>query len=196
MSDKDTLALDPAGALTGDEWTHIVQGGESVKVQLADIAAELAGLPASVYGAKWELAFSWSWSTNVTEVIANNLGDYKELMVICRDIVCSASVVRLLRVSTNNGSTWFSSTADYQSISNTGVVTGRDNAATHLTANAAARTIFALIRPNIAGTPKYILGPEFHSLFVGSLAPINAIRLSLSAAGNITGGQMFVLGLR
>lgn len=195
MADKDTLALDEAAALTGDEWAHIVQDGESVKTQLGDIAA-LAGLPGSVFGAKWELAFSWNWSANVTEVVADNLGDYKELIVICRDITASASLVRLLRVSTDNGATWWSTTADYQSIANTGVITGRDNAAAHAVANAAARTIFAMIRPNIAGTPKLIYGPEFATLFVGSLNPINAVRLLLNGVGNITGGSMFVLGLR
>lgn len=196
MADKDTLALDAAAALTGDEWLHIVQGGESVKAQLADVAAELVGLPASVYGAKWELAFTWNWSTNVTEVIANNLGDYKELIVICRDIVASASLTRHIRLSVDNGVTFFSTASDYLAIPSTGLVTTRTDAAGHGTANTAARTIFAQLRGNIAGTPKMVTGPEGMAMFVGSLSVVNAVRLGLSGAGNITGGSMFVLGLR
>jgi len=195
MADKDTLALDVAGLLDGSEQVHIVQDGESVRTSAGDIAA-LAGDPGSVFGPKWEIAFQWTWTTNVTMVDANNLGDYKELIVICKDISTSASVLRLLQLSTNNGVSYFSGATDYTLLANTGTLTNRNNAASHVRTNNGQRTIFMRLPTNIDGAIKVIQSNEGNVIFQASNAKVDAVRLLLSAAGNITGGSMMILGLR
>ena len=59
-----------------------------------------------------------------------------------------------------------------------------------------ARTVYLSLRGNIAGVPKFLNGTDNFALFVGSVAVVNAVRLGLSGAGNITGGSMDVFGLR
>lgn len=195
MADRDTLALDPAGPLSGFEQTHIVQDGESVRTFLGDIAA-LAGGPGSVFGSKWEVAFNWNWSANVTTVSATDLGDYRELVVICRDIVTSVSVTRQLRLSTNNGASYFAGGSDYALIQSSGVHAARSSAAFQNGNSASARTVFMRLMGNIDGAIKLIQHNEGIALFQASNARVDAVQLSLNAAGNITGGQMMVLGLR
>lgn len=195
MADKDTLSLALAGALTGTEKVHIVQGGASVQVDVGEIAA-LAGASPSTFGAKWELVSSWTYSTGVTQVAFTNLGDYKEILIIARDIVLATSGSRDFQLSVNNGSTYFNTTADYLSLAASGATTGRVNAAGHSTATTAARSIFLHLLPNINGTPKLLRTSFENELFVGSLSPINAVRILPSAGGNITGGSAFCLGLR
>lgn len=195
MSDKDTLALDPATTpLAGTEQVHIVQDGESRRIDVGSIAA-LAEDPEAVFGAKWELAHHWQWSTNVPNVVVPDLGVYQELLLIGRDLTLNASGFRFFQVSVDNGDTWFTTSGDYVIIATTGIATNAADFGGHGTANAAARTIYAGIRGNIPGAPKRIDFTAGDALFVGSLSPINAIRLATNVA-NFTGGELFVLGLR
>lgn len=195
MADTDTLGLAAASALTGSEKVHIVQGGVSKQADVGEIAALVAASP-STFGAKWELISSWTYSAGVAQVAFTDLGNYKELLIIARDIVLATSGSRDFQLSVNNGSTYYNTTSDYLSIANTGVPTGRINAAGHATATTAARTVFLHLLPNINGTPKLLRTSYENELFVGSLSPVNAVRILPSAGGNITGGSAFCLGLR
>ena len=195
MSDKDTLALDPATTpLSGAEQVHIVQDGESRRINIGSIAA-LAEDPEAVFGAKWELVHYWQWSEAVAAVPFTGLGDYQEILVVGRDITLSGSSFRHFQLSTDNGENWFTTNGDYITIANTGVIANRVDISGHATANAAVRSVYFRLSPNIPGTPKMVRGTESTMFFVGSLDVINALRM-YAVAGNITGGELFILGLR
>jgi hypothetical protein len=143
-------------------------------------------------------AATWTWSVNVTDVDITGLSNYNEVLIIARAMPCSVSGVRAVRVSTDNGSTWDTTVANYQSISVNGVESNAAAAAVgfHSTNSTAARSFICHIF-NLKGVVKFAESMQGTSvaqvIYVGSTNDINALQFFSSGGGNITGGNVRVL---
>jgi hypothetical protein len=157
--------------------------------------ADPSWIPSSSAGAStWTVAGTWAWSANVTNVDITGLGGYSEIIVIARAITTSSSGFRVIRVSVDGGSTFFNASGDYKSLAAAGSEANGTEITGHSSATTGAITITSHIHNNLAGQIKISTTQGGNQvLFVGSNSVINAIRLDRTA-GNITGGNMIVLG--
>lgn len=186
MADKTINDLTAATSLSSGDLLEIENtSNNSRKITAAN---------AKNYMSSWTVAGSWTWSTNVTEVDFTGLGSYNEIMFVARGVTASASGVRILRVSVDGGSSYYSASGDYQGIGNDGA----DNASTgfsHSTSSTAARTLVVHI-VNTKGTYKMAdvhTTTSIRQLFVASSSDINAVRFTNSAGGNLTAGTIMLL---
>jgi hypothetical protein len=148
---------------------------------------------------KWGLAATWTFSTNVAQVDFTGLVGATDILVVARGITLSVSGVLSLRVSTNNGSSYFSTSGDYVIVgSTTGAESNVTSAVLYGTNTTAARTGMQVVwGANITGAPRIITGFDSTNgvprLFVADNSnDIDAIRLIPSGGGNITGGSIYV----
>lgn len=161
----------------------------------ATITVNTTGLVFVRVGSDWKLVGSNSPSA-VANVDFTNLGGYNELLVIARALTASVSGVRCMQVSTDNGSTFDTTAANYQIISTAGVeANSAAFMAYHATASTAARTLLAHIR-NLKGAVKSCVfkGTDTEAIYVGSANDINAIRVICNNGGTISGGPIYVYG--
>lgn len=126
------------------------------------------------------------------------LGSFNELLVVARGLTNGTSGTRQLLVSVDSGATFYSTSGDYQFITNLGVLTNTSVMATHGTASTAARSIWAHI-VNTKGVFKFChtytgtAFPAIHQImFVASASDINAIRVTNSGGGDMTAGTVHV----
>jgi len=149
-------------------------------------------------GAPWENIATWTFSTAVANVDFINLGAYTELKVVGRNITMSASSIQGLLVSHDNGATFPSVGPNYVEISAAGVPSGAAFFSTHTTATTSPRNfIVELEGINMTSTFKMLRasgGPA--SVYEGSSAPIDAIRIFGTAGANLTGGTIELYGRR
>ncbi len=147
----------------------------------------------------FQLVDSWVFSVNTTNIDFDNLGGYSELMILCNGIAKAVSGEIGLQVSVDNGISFFAGVS-YELISNAGVVTTTSLIGLHNTNATAARSAMVqIIGSNINGISKPILRPTRSGdgescRFTGSLLPINAIRITTNNGGNITAGNIQILG--
>lgn len=149
-----------------------------------------AGTPS----AGWTHAGSWTWSTNVASVDITGLGSFNELIILARNISASSSTFRVIRVSVDGGSTFYSASGDYATLATTGIETAATEISGTGVATTSAADVVAQIRNNVSGQIKIgtnNVGAPI--LFKASTNVINAIRLAV-LAGNITGGTLDVWG--
>ena len=145
-------------------------------------------------GGAWTLAHHSTISSPVASVDIIGLAGASDIMVLGRLITLSSSNFRQVQVSTDNGASYYTTSGDYQVVSNTGAESANAGALGHNTSASAARTIMgAILGANTTG-PKIIA--DYHAsdnrLFVGSTAAINAIRVNANGGQNLTGGDVYV----
>lgn len=142
------------------------------------------------------LVGSWTYASNVPQVDFAGLGSYSEILIVTNGITKSVSGETGLRVSTNNGSSFFSGASDYERTSNDGLVVLDTIVNMHNTVTTAARsTSCSILASNVAGVYKVIhrstrAGDGETCRFIGSTDPINAIRILPSGGGNFTAGNI------
>ncbi len=159
----------------GSTWVLVDQSGDPIEVEDA----------------------SWTWSTNVTEVAFTGLDDASELLVYAHGVAVSVSGAAMVQVSTNGGSSYYTTSGDYLAIAQTGTAANTIGSTFWSTNSTAARYgTVTILNPTVVG-PKFM--PSFPSdstplrIFVAELSnPINAIRVVGSAGGNITAGKLYV----
>lgn len=194
------IAIRDAGAwvyiVPEDGWMmHVTSTGDFYKFKNS-VPAWQVFLPGGA-GTSWQLINTNVISVPVAQVDFVGLSAYTDLKVIMSLLTASASGVRQLQVSTDNGSSFYSASGDYQAIANDGTVTNVTSIAEHGTASAAARNLVAdLAGVSVANAPKM-------SVFSGSTAirqfiadnanNIDAVRIR-NSAGNLTGGTIYLLG--
>jgi hypothetical protein len=133
-------------------------------------------------------------SAPVARVDFTDLEEYSELLVIGVGLTLSVSGFRTIRLSTDNGATFYSTSGDYQDIATTGVATANAYVASHGTSASAARDIAINILNNIPGAPKICINNQAgYSRFAASTNVVDAIRV-LGTAGNLTAGTIYILG--
>jgi hypothetical protein len=118
-------------------------------------------------------------------------------MVVCSSITKSVSGVTAVRLSIDNGATFFTASGDYQTVATTGIGTNTDGIALHVTNATGARAgLMYLFGINVTSTFKVAnaLNTGTPVVFAASSSPINAIRVYPTAGGNLTGGTITVYG--
>lgn len=159
-----------------------------------------AALSGGGAGAGWTEHFLWSHAVSgdtafpiqTTGIVAN------EILVIINGVTKSASGSAQVHVSVDNGTTYYTTSGDYASLSNAGSETAATNFIGVPTASAAARTHWAHIMNNRNGDPVKIADTSTNGTgsgfsFKASTADIDAISVNSSAGGNATGGTIQVL---
>lgn len=136
---------------------------------------------------------TWTFSANVGNVDVTGLDAYNELMVLARGVSASASGLRQLFLSTNNGSSFYTTSGDYQIVQSDGAETAITSFV-HSTSTSAARTLAVHIL-NLKGAIK--VGEVqnttgVRTMFVADAKDVNAIRLANNAGGNLTAGSLYV----
>lgn len=123
------------------------------------------------------------------------LGSYNELLIIIDAVTGSAGTAnRTIRFSTDNGSTFYSTSGDYVEIAAAGTVTNR-NAATFQGGTTAASTA-ELLLTNMKGAIKRYTSSSTvaKGLFRASASDINAVRITSTTADTLNGGKIYVYG--
>lgn len=148
-------------------------------------------------GAAWTLASTFTWSTNVTNVDFTGLAGANDIMVVVRGVTFSIAGNITLRLSVNNGSSYYSTSGDYVSISAGGTETAQVTVGISSDVATAARSgVAAILGAGLTSAVKVIdrisRDDAGASLFVASSSAINAIRILPSNAGNITAGTIYV----
>jgi hypothetical protein len=159
----------------GNAWTLVDQSGDPIEVEEA----------------------SWTWSTNVTEVAFTGLDNASEILVYAHGVAVSVSGAAMVQVSTDGGSSHYTTSGDYLAIAQTGTTANTIGSTFWSTNSTLARYgTVTILNPTVVG-PKFM--PSFPSdstplrIFVADLSsPINAIRVVGSAGGNITAGKLYV----
>jgi hypothetical protein len=150
-------------------------------------------------GSPWDLAGSWTFSMNVAQVDFTGLAGATDIMIIARQVTQSVSTQLALRVSTNNGSSFFSASGDYIILAPASGAEANSSAQIfwNTGATAARSGMVTIVGANVIGAPRPLLNPDTSSgnvrLFVADTAnDIDAVRVIPSGGGNITGGSIYV----
>lgn len=122
-------------------------------------------------------------------------GSYNELLIIIDAVTGSAGTAnRTIHFSTDNGSTFYTTSGNYVSFDTAGVVTNRA-AATFLTASASALTMTCHLRNTKGAVKSYTSsGQVTNALFRASASDINAIRITSFTADTLNGGKIYLFG--
>lgn len=208
LSSGDALIYD------GSAWVNDTAGTASALDDLTDVAISSpqdgdvltyqSGSPtgwvnsASGGGGAWSLVDSWTHSGDVANVDFTGLSGYTAIMVVVRLITASASGFRTLQVSTDNGSTFYTSSGDYKAWPDNGTESDQAGITFHSSATTAARSgVYVIHGFNVSGAPKVCIGRTgFTFLVAASTDALDAIRVASTVnAGNLTGGSIYVWGL-
>jgi hypothetical protein len=122
------------------------------------------------------------------------LGSYRRLIIQGVDLTASSSAKRALRVSTNNGSTWLTSSSTYNRTSNNGGVseiTGHDSSSSGARSPYWEFFNFGTTDPIKPVRNGAAFGDEV--AFVNTALALNAIQVS-NGSGNLTGGVIHIWG--
>lgn len=151
-------------------------------------------------GAPASSSTTWTYSSPVANVDVINLAGYKDVLLVARGVSASVSGNRCVRVSINNGSSFYSASGDYVGIDNNGVEANSAAFIFHGTATTAARSVAGVIQAIDSTGPKFAIGIGDLSgrdkLFVASTSPINAIRFENAGGGNLSAGSLWVFARR
>jgi hypothetical protein len=145
--------------------------------------------------ADWSLVNSWTFSTNVANVDFTGLAGYTDVRVLIRGITLSVSGRRALRVSTDNGSTFLSTSGDYVFVDGTGAETNATNITGHTTDTTAARSCEIEINGFDLTTLKVAqcsTRTDFRLVIIPTSSALNAVRVLGSNGGNLTAGSIYV----
>lgn len=147
----------------------------------------------------WSLVSIWDHSATGDSAGVNftGLAGAEDLMVFCKAVTKSSSGQIAFQLSVNNGSSYYASAGDYETIGTNGVVSlTNDMIDMHTTNSSSARYAIGLVYGcNVAGTHKmcHSATQEFWGAFVASTDVVNAIRILPSNGGNFTGGTIQLL---
>ena len=182
---------------TGDTGATGATGPQSIGFMLAE-DGDKEELPQMVFPpglSPWEFITS-QIVAGATNYDFTNLGGYSEILVLIDGVTRSGAVVSQLRVSTDNGATFLSTSGDYITISTAGVETNLTGVAFFTTAATAARSGWITIMGfNQSVAPKVALAPANPSpaYFIPTTTAFNAVRVTVSA-GTQDAGTIYVYG--
>lgn len=147
----------------------------------------------------WALVDSWTYSAPVTEVDFTGLDTNNEILVFIKGITLGTAGIASLRVSSDNGSTFFSTSGDYNSVSSAGAVAAATMIGLYDTVEtSSARSGFLQILAWNQVADKMCFSSRTDSVFwymsSNVAVALNALRIVPSAGGNITGGSIYIFG--
>jgi hypothetical protein len=149
----------------------------------------------------WTLVNSWTYSTGVPQVDFTGLAGYSEIRVLLRLVSCTGSGIRQVRVSTNNGSTFLSTSGDYVIAidSGSGTVGNQAEIQLHTLATTAARSaeiVFKGWNLTDSKTAQMRNRIDFTEVVIPTTSALNALRIFDISGGNLSGGSIYVWGRR
>lgn len=148
----------------------------------------------------WILHDTWDHAVAGDSASADFVGlaGAQDILILADDVTKSVSGILNLHLSTDNGSTYRSTSGDYEKVAEDGQVAAATMAASlHITNATAARSGSALVKTaNVNGAPKEIeasskAGDSRVSRFVQSTSPVNACQVVPDGGGNLTGGKIY-----
>lgn len=155
-----------------------------------------------VLTSSWTLLGSKDFGAGAASSFEVDVTGYTDIMISGDVLVHAASVQRCVQVSVNAGSSWFTTSGDYQDVSTAGV--GANNVALfgHSTATTSARNFLMQIMGNTGRTPVdvYVQTRGVQQAFRGSATKINRVRLvgitsgTTVSASNFTAGTVSIFG--
>lgn len=197
----------------GWRWTYInpsAGGAEGLVCVTAGVVGSTAAFEEfgriGIVSDEWRLAGTGQTAAGVYDFAVDGakaniefagLAGAKDIRIIAVGVTKAVSGFLKLVVSTDNGSTFYTTSGDYVTLPTTGISANAADANFHDPAATAARSgVLRIEGADVAGTPKIIEqmnNNDFSRMFVASTAAINAIRVFGSAGGNITGGKIYCL---
>lgn len=187
LTDVDTTTTPPT-----DGQALIWDDGDSLWVP-GDVASGGSG------SAPWSLISTNTISSAVANVDFTGLSGYTDLLIIFRNVTLSVSGQPSIRVSTDNGATYYSTSGDYVTVPASGIEAAQSFIAlTNANATAARTAIGLLAAVNTTSAAKFIDRPNRDdsgsALFVANSSPINAIRALPGSGGNFNAGTIYLFG--
>lgn len=158
--------------------------------------------PMGATGATGSAGASATWTlveARVCSATANedfiNLSAYSDIFVFADGLTKANSGTLNLRVSTDNGANFLTTSGDYVAVSTAGTLTSQTSMLCHSTSATLARTCHTRISFFNKTSPKYgFVTSTSAEYIIPTTTALNAIRLFGSAAGNLTGGTLYVYG--
>ena len=202
MADQRLTQLSTATTLANSDLFYVVQSvtgtnGSSAKITFQDLNSQIT--PGG--GSAWVLAGSNTSLSGVNHVDFTGLSAYSEIYVFVKGVTFGSADVVAVRVSSDNGLTFYSTNGDYVNVATSGAESNSTLSAGLWTPTAtAARTGIADIqafnlaqfhpvtypnRTDAAGAP---LG------YINQAVALNAIRVLAAAGNNFTGGAIYIFG--
>lgn len=195
MADKKISDLTVAASLADADLFEIENaGGNSRRVPWSTVLAfaswRLAGTGQTATG-KWEFSVDGA-KANVDFV---GLSGYSQLLIIIDAVTGSAGTAnRTVRVSTDNGSTYYSTSGDYVQMSAAGTVTNTGSCSFLSSATSAAATCSVRINNSKGALKEISSSAAGNFLFRASASDINAVRITTNTADTLNGGKIYVYG--
>lgn len=145
---------------------------------------------------EWGLIAEWIFTINVPQVDFTDLDHYSELLILSQAVTKSVSGVLSLRVSSDNGSSFYSASGDYATISTAGARTNTTSISMHTTNATAARDSICHIPAFNLDARKPVITPTASTVaqLITQALGMNAIRVFPSAGGNLTAGAIYLFG--
>jgi len=143
----------------------------------------------------WQHIETWTWSTNVTEVVMDNLPVLQDILLVGVGITKSVSTTLHVVFSDDNGANYFDTSGDYVIVAATGVPSNAANFQLHTTNATAARDFTFQANGFGAAVKKLLYGngaqlPEY----MPSTAVMNALKVFPTGGGNLTAGAIYLYG--
>lgn len=159
------------------------------------------GYLSSAAGSRWKLVGSWVYSADVPSVAFLNLLGYSEIHVTLHSITHSIASVPRLTVSDDNGVTYRTTSGDYVSTAGDGTPANDTGISLWTTNSTNVRSGSVIIRGfRLTGLDTKHANPYTRNTFtyfsIPGAAPLNALKITPSGGGNITGGHINVFGRR
>jgi hypothetical protein len=147
----------------------------------------------------WKVLAQWSFAVDGATAAFDltALANSTELLIFFDAVTCSVSAYRIAQVSDNGGATFYSTFGQYKQISANGVTSDQIGMFSSLTQTAVAlRNVMQISCLDLGNHLVFSWSPHAQSTayqFVGSVNPINAIRIK-PTGGTFNGGVITILG--
>lgn len=142
---------------------------------------------------EWKLLTSWDYSVDgSTSGVIGNVAGYTEALIEFVDVSTTSSGCRIVRVSTDGGSSYYSGASDYQYYTTAGVGNNQDSLYGHSTNSSAIRTAsIQMFSLSVTGPSKtaFSLTQNVHQAFRANSSPITHIK-AMNTAGDLSGGYV------
>jgi hypothetical protein len=154
--------------------------------------------PQGPQGGNWRLAGVWDQTVDGSVPFKEfkDLAGADDILIIAHGVTKSTAGRLFTQVSVNNGLSYYSSSGDYTIAGADGVAFGTVTIGTFESLNT-VNPITGWVRIDGASMPGVRLGrfsdtsTAAQRYFVGSTAPINAVRVLPSTGGNLMGGKIY-----